>query len=122
MAVVTTSTTFAASRGTGMKQYVGLDQNPQTIKAASGTLLYVMLDNTNNTTRTYVKFYDSAAPTVGTDDPEVVISAAGGSVFKLEIQEGVAFATAITVAAVTSGGTGGTTPPAAPVTLLAVYS
>lgn len=121
MAVSIKRRTFAASRGSGGVEYTALDQNPQTIKASSGTLLHIELDNSNNTSRTFVKFYDTAAPVVGTDDPELVWSAPGGACNMILAEEGFAFGTAIVVAAVTEGGTGGTTPPAAPVILRVIY-
>ena len=86
----------------------------------SGKLYGLEADNSQNTSAVYVKLYNSAAPLVGTDAPEWVFKVAAG---KKRFQPlgsrgtGRSFATALSFACVTAGGTGGSTSPTNPVKL-----
>ena len=64
-----------------------------------------------------MKFYDALTATVGTSLPVMVIKAKAGKVVKVAILGGLAFATGLSVAATTAGGTGGTTGPTGAVLL-----
>lgn len=90
--------------------------------AASNTIWLVLIDNTgNDAQQVFLKLYDAAAPTIGTTVPNMVIPAAGGETVTMAIiPSGYAFATALSFACVTAGGTGGTTNPtnAVPVALV----
>ena len=70
------------------------------------------VDNTANVAQdVYVKLYDHAGPTVGTTAPDLVFLVKQGVRRQLGLPEGVLFATAISLATVTAGGTAGTTSP-----------
>lgn len=75
----------------------------------------VDVDNAANVAAAYVKLYDSAAPTVGTTNPDVVVYVPAGLRRQYVVPEGVAFASALSFACVTAGGTPGTASPANPV-------
>jgi len=82
------------------------------VRAGASTLYQVDVDNTANGAATFVKFYDSASPTVGTTAPDYIfkVPASTRKVFTLDLS-GVAFATGISFCAVTAGGTAGTSSP-----------
>ena len=82
------------------------------IGPGASTLYIVKIDNTANASAaSFLKLYNAAAPTIGTTAPDMIIRAAGGATVSLEIPEGISFATAISFATVTAGGTGGITNP-----------
>lgn len=86
------------------------------IGPGAATLFIVRVDNTANASQAvFTKLYNALAPTVGTTAPDMVIRAPGGATVSLEIPEGVSFATGISYATVTAGGTGGITGPASDV-------
>lgn len=85
------------------------------VVGAPCTLYTVDVDNTANVAAVYVKLYDSAAPTVGTTNPDVVLLLPAGERRQYVMPEGVAFATALSFACVTAGGTPGTVSPTNPV-------
>ena len=85
------------------------------VVGAPCTLYTVDVDNTANVAAVYVKLYDSAAPTVGTTNPDVVLLLPAGERRQYVMPEGVAFATALSFACVTAGGTPGTVSPSSPV-------
>lgn len=72
----------------------------------------------------YLKLYDSVNPTVGTDAPEEIYECAGsgteGGVTDLPVNggAGILFETGLSYAAVTTGGTAGTTGPTSDVTVV----
>lgn len=95
------------------------------IKASSGTLYAVHVDNSLNAgVASYVKLYDTAAAvTVGTTVPDWVIKVAAAFVGNVLIATaGVAFASGLQVATVTVGGTAGTVSPGFAVTVNVVYT
>ena len=123
MAVSVVSQTYPTTRGTGQKEYTGLESAYQVVKASSGTVNYVKVDNTLNTSQAvYVKFYDDATPVVGTDDQYLMLRAGAGATVSFVPMEGIAFATAISVLCVTAGGTDGTVSPANSVVVTVVYT
>ena len=74
------------------------------------TVLYMIdIDNTV-AGASYVKLYDTAAPTVGTTDPAWIIMIPGSTRRAVAIPEGVAFVN-LSMACVNAAGTGGTTSP-----------
>jgi len=94
------------------------------IKASGGTLYLFELDNTANGALTYVKFFFAAvgSVTVGTTVPDLVYPFPAGIKLDVFPVGGQAYATALTVAAVTTGGTAGTTPPVSAAILRVVYA
>jgi hypothetical protein len=102
----------AAALGAEYVQITELNSTFQTVTGSAATLYFVEIDNSNNANDAVsVKLYDSAAPTVGTDDPELILTAAKGAVLPVPLHQGMAFSTAITAAAVKESGTAGTTSP-----------
>lgn len=93
------------------------------VNAGSATLYMCKIDNTANATqKVYVKLWNAVAPTVGTTVPDMVIPAPGGSAPELEIPRGLAFGTGLSMACVTTAGTGGTTSPTAAVVVTVVVT
>ena len=112
MATDTETVTIATNIGTYITKVTELDNTYATLRGAADTMYFVHVDNTKNTGEAvYVKFYDSATPTVGTTAPIMIIPCAPGKEFFIGKPVGWAFGTAITAACVTTGGTGGTTAP-----------
>jgi len=85
------------------------------VVGAPCTLYTVDVDNTANAANSYVKLYNNASPTVGTTSPDLVVFANAGERRQFVIPEGVSFATALSFACVTVGGTAGTVSPSLPV-------
>lgn len=64
----------------------------------------------------YFKFYDHAAPTVGTTAPDMIVKVAGGQRVRIDLSANpLALATGLSIACVQEAGTAGTTPPTAAV-------
>ncbi len=81
------------------------------VTGASGAWFMIDIDNTLNAAITYVKLYDDAAPTVGTTEPTWVLKAPATTRLVYAVSTSVAFATALSFAAVTTPGRSGTTSP-----------
>ena len=94
------------------------------VKASSGTLYMLDLDNTANAAVTYVKIWNTASGgvTIGTTAPDIIILVPASTRITVVIPGGVALGTAITVAAVTTAGTAGSTGPTSDVIVRAVYA
>jgi len=116
------STTVKSSLGTERKRIEQSTNQAVTLTSSAATVRVVRINNINNPNkRTYVKFYDSTSPTVGTDDPEMLLFAPKGREVIWLFPEGISFATALSVASVDSGGTGGTTAPSNAVSVEVYY-
>ena len=112
MAVRLYSTATVSARSTVTVLAEDLSSSSATFKATAGSVMAAILDNTQNPTEAaYLKAYASAAPTVGTTAPELVLRARKGCKLMVAFSSGAALATAVTAACVTAGGTGGTTAP-----------
>jgi len=87
------------------------------VKSSSAVLYSVFVDNSANAAASYVKLYNvaSGSVVVGTTAPDEVIYVPAGVViehfFYTGSTPGKTFATALSAACVTTGGTGGTTAP-----------
>lgn len=92
------------------------------IRGGATTIFQVDIDNTANGAPTFVKVYDSASPTVGTTAPDYIFKVPAGvrRVFTLGL-EGVAL-TNCSIAAVTAGGTAGTSNPASSCIVRALFA
>lgn len=110
----------------GAKQYhnTDLDGTASAVKASAATLYAIIIDNTANSAVEYVKLYDiaSGSATVGTLAPDWIFKIAAAVKKTICIPEGMAFATALTAACVTTAGTAGTTNPTADVVVDVVYA
>tara|TARA_R110000787_G_scaffold119486_2_gene230386 strand:- start:196 stop:567 length:372 start_codon:yes stop_codon:yes gene_type:complete len=98
---------------------LSVNATPQFAVAGAGSLFGAYIDNTGNGAPTYVKIYDQTAGniTVGTTVPEHIIMVPAGAARQVSIPAGLPFANGIGYAAVTAGGTGGTSAPASAVSL-----
>ncbi len=83
----------------------------QLAETGAGTLFLIDIDNTNNSTKTYVKMYDATAPTIGTTNPDWIFMAPASVRRVYSIPGGLAFSTGLSYAAVTTAGSPGTTSP-----------
>ena len=83
------------------------------VKASSGTIHAIVADNAANAAVSYLKLWDvaSGSVTVGTTAPDFIFRIPASTKRTIVFQEGLAFATALTAACVTAGGTAGTTDP-----------
>lgn len=99
--------TFMATSGDSS---TALTNSAQSVKATAGQLGGWYIYNPN-TSATYVIIYNvaSGSVTVGTTNPKLVLCIPASSAANLEIVNGIAFDTAISVAATTTGG-GNTAP------------
>jgi hypothetical protein len=77
----------------------------------------VKIDNTGNTVPVYVKFYNNAAPTVGTTAPDMEVFAGAAEEASWVFSPGIAFDTAVLAACVMTPGTDGVDGPTNPVTV-----
>ena len=89
------------------------------VRSGAATVFYVFIDNTANTAISYFKAWNNAAPTVGTTAPDMVLPCpASARITYWFGGEGMAtFATALSIACVTTAGTAGTTSPTNDVTV-----
>ncbi len=104
---------IAAARGSTVWEHPEFDTVKVAVKGSADSVLRVHGDNRRNEGDSYMKFYDVAigGVTVGTTVPEMIVRVPAGRELLLHINPLTTFATAITGACVTAGGTGGTTSP-----------
>jgi hypothetical protein len=88
------------------------------VKASSALILWISVDNTNNAgAPTYLKLFNSLSGSIslGTSAPDIVLYCEAGKkdtfMFFSGANPGITFSTGLTMAAVTTGGTAGTTSP-----------
>jgi hypothetical protein len=98
------------------------------VKASSATLYNILIDNTLNTNPSYVKLFNlaSGSVTLGTTAPDEVIYIPASTkitqVYFSAATPGKIFATALSMACVTTGGTAGVTAPSSNVAVSVTYS
>ena len=84
----------------------------------------IVIDNTNNTSAMYLKFYDVASGgsvTVGTTNPDFIFPVSASSTVQYTMQPGAFFDLGIAFACVNPPGTGGTTSPTNDVSVKILY-
>ena len=81
------------------------------VTGGASNIFYVEIDNTANSAASYLKLYDNANVTVGTTAPNMVLRCAASKKQYFVTPQGVAFASALSYACTTTGGTGGTSSP-----------
>jgi len=93
------------------------------VKSASTVVHAIDIDNTANSATTFVKLYNvaSGSVTVGTTAPDMILPIPASTRSSFIIPGGLTFATALSVASVTTGGTAGTTGPTSDVVVRIVY-
>jgi hypothetical protein len=94
------------------------------VTGAPGSIYLVYADNAANAFDVYLKFYDTTATvTLGTTAPDYVFLIDASARRQFIMTGGTAFTSGISYACVkTDGGTEGTTPPGAPITVWMVTS
>lgn len=112
-----TIATAAAISGHIFHEEVGAGGTYRVISTGPVRLLGVNFDNTVNTSADcWLKFYDTATPTVGTTVPWMILRVRKGTVLRAAFR-GFTSTTALSVAVVSAGGTGGTSSPGQDATL-----
>jgi len=106
-----------AALGTNEYEHWELGSTKVTVVAAAATMRGWLIDNTANESDVWLKLYDAliANVTVGSTVPTVIWRCPAGKIEPRTCPEGVAFATGITAACLSAGGTAGTTSPTNPV-------
>ena len=90
----------------------------QAITASATDVYAVVIDNSLNTSASYLKCYDSTgAISIGTNNPQMILKADAGGKVQYSFDKGAPFATGIKAAVLTSKGTAGTTAPSSEVTI-----
>ena len=97
------------------------DADSTAVKVGDTSTLYAVYANNPNSGKVFVKLYNLAAPTVGTNAPDVVLMFPNGA-RQYSFPEGVSFGTALTYACVTEPGTPGTTNPTSNVSVTLIAS
>lgn len=94
------------------------------VKASSGTIYAIIVDNAANAAVTFVKLWNvaSGSVTVGTTAPDFCFQIPASTKTTLVFPEGIAFDTALTEASVTTAGTAGVTGPSSSVILTIIYT
>jgi hypothetical protein len=90
----------------------------QAVIATAGDVYAVVIDNSLNTSASYLKCYDTAGiPTIGGDNPAMILKSDAATKVQYSFDNGIAFAAGIAAAVLTSRGTNGTTAPSSEVNL-----
>lgn len=112
-----------ASGGCDVFRTTSLVATSQTVKGAAGTVYGLIFSNLATATR-YIKFYNSASPTIGTTAPLLTLPVPGNASDAtsgvISFPQGIAFSTAITVACTTGLADSDTTAPTASTVILNV--
>lgn len=121
------TTLVAVDVPTGLTHFKETDLNATkaAVKASSGTLYGVIIDNTaNSASAEFVKLWDvaSGGVTVGTTAPDWCFKIPAAVKHAILFTEGVAFGTALTAACVTTAGIAGTTNPTADVAVTIIFA
>lgn len=82
---------------------------------AAATVYGVTVDNSANAALTYIALYNSAAPTVGTTDPDMLLMIPVSARKQVFFKTGSSFNVAVSAAAKTTAGTAGNTAPSSAV-------
>ena len=111
--------------GASIFSQAALSNTGKTVKASSATIYGAKIDCSANTgEKVYVKFYNSASPTVGTTAARMVLSCPAGSTRNYMFPRSLgSFDTAVVVAAVReAGGGAGATAPSGTVAVKVLYT
>lgn len=93
------------------------ENTAEALASTSKTLRSVTVDNSANGAVSYFKMWNSAAPTVGTTEPFMILMVPASVKRSFIFPEGIVFGTAMEVACVTTPGKAGTTSPTSSVTV-----
>ncbi len=110
----------------GLTRYKETDlaETKSAVKASSGTIWAIIVDNAANGAASYLKLWDAASGdvTVGTTAPDWVFKLPASTKRTITIPDGAAFATALTAACVTTAGTAGVTGPTSNVEITILFT
>lgn len=119
-------TTVDLDAPSGLSRYHNTSTNgtKSAIKASSGSIYSIIVDNSANNAASYLKLWDlgSGSVTVGTTAPDFIFKVPASTKIEIELPETIAFGTALTEATVTAGGTAGTSDPSSAVVLTILYT
>jgi len=89
------------------------------VKASSGIIYSIDIDNTANSATSFAKLYNlaSGSVTAGTTAPDLILPVPASTRLNFPIIGGLTFDTAVSSRCVTAGGTAGTTNPTSDVVL-----
>ena len=83
-----------------------------------GSIYWVIIDNTNNSAASYLKFWDATGSvTLGTTDPVMILKAPASTKLQYSFPKGIAFGSGICYACTNSAGTAGTSAPSSAVSI-----
>ena len=110
----------------GLTKYRDTDlaETKVAVDATSGTIHSITVDNTANAgAASYLKLWDAASGsvTVGTTAPDFVFKIPAATKRTIIFHDGLAYGTALTAAALTAGGTAGTTGPTSDVVVEIIF-
>jgi hypothetical protein len=119
-------TTLPTAIGTNVAEDTANDSSGHLNLDAAGdpTLNTVEIDNSANSHAVYTKFYNAAAPNVGTDAPDMILPTLAGDSTPYHWPDGLdsIFGTALSYATVKEPGTGGTGDPDSSVPVKVLYT
>ena len=119
-------TTVDFDAPSGLSRYKNTDSNEtkQGVKASSGAIYSIIVDNSANAAVTYLKLWDvaSGSVTVGTTAPDWIFKIPASTKLTIIFPETIAFGTALTEASLTAGGTAGSTGPTSDVPVTILYT
>jgi hypothetical protein len=119
-------TTLPTTLGTHVAEDTANDSSGHLNIDAAGnpTLNTVEIDNSANTHAVYTKFWNNAAPTIGTTAPDMILPCLAGAAIKYHWPDGLdsIFGTALSYATVKEPGTGGTGDPDSSVPVKVLYT
>ena len=108
--------------GTNFAKDTDADNTADTLSSSSVTVYSVEINNTANASASsYIKFFNAASPTVGTDEPHMILKAQKAATVTYHFDQGIAFDTALSIAGLTTAGKAGTTGPVSNVVVKVVY-
>ena len=113
----TNGTVAGSYIGTSIIEDVEANATKETPDASGGTLYQVYIDNSDNSGSVFLKIYATAAPTVGTSNPDFIFPASANQIVQYDFPQGVPYVVALSYACVTVGGTAGTVSPTSAVTV-----
>ena len=102
------------SIGTRFVEFADLNATAENdVLSGAATLHEIYVDNTGNTAATFAKFYNAAAPTIGTTAPDIIVRSRASVKTRVYMAPGlgISFATGLSGAGLTAAGTAGTTGP-----------
>ena len=101
----------SAPLGTHIITDSSVTSSTQVISDGAVTIYAVYINNLANSVKSYVKIYNTDAPTPGTTEPKMILMAPAGKSLQYSILEGATFGAACSYRCTTAGGTAGTGSP-----------